>query len=85
MTLDEFDPDDHEPDNTYEIEVTLTFEEYQFWESDEEEWLEARPIVLRNSLNDWHATGVDPQDVTDEIGWLLQTDLKLWLEGEIFE
>lgn len=84
MYLDDFDPEDHEPDNTYEIEVTLTFEEYQFWD-DDGEMLESRPIVARNSLNDHYTTGVDVQEATDAFGWLLATDLKRWLKGEIYE
>lgn len=81
----DFDPEDHEPANVYEIDITLTFEEYRFWESEEQELLEARPILVKNSLNDWQASGIDPQDVSDEIGWLLQTDLNNWLRDQIYE
>lgn len=83
MNQEEFDPDEHDPHDTHEIEIKLTFEEYRF--EGENGVLESRPFVVESNLNDWVATGVDEQMVVDEISWMLKPDLKRWLEGEARE
>lgn len=84
MKIDDFEPEEHEPDNIYEFDITITFEEYQI-ESDSDGMLEARPIVVRTDLNEYHGVGVDEQAAVSELGWLVKPKLETLLERKIRE
>lgn len=77
MRRDEFDADEHEPESTHELEITFEFEVYEI-ESDDGDWLEARPIVVRNSLNDYQDVTFDAEYL-DMFGATWRIDIKRWL------
>lgn len=62
MEREDFDPDEHDPTESTEVELLLTIEMYEF-ENDDGEWVEARWFVVENNLNDYRTVVRNEADV----------------------
>lgn len=62
MKRDDFDPTEHDPEESTEIDITLNVEMYEFEGGDG--WVECRYYVVRNNFNDHYEVFMDAADLS---------------------
>lgn len=80
MKRDDFYPDEHEPAEVKDIEITLTVEMYEFDSEEYDGLVGSRFFVVRNSLSKHYTVGIDAQTAVLNWGNNVYTQLKRELE-----
>lgn len=79
--MTDYDLENREPEQTVEIDLTIEVERYEI-ESDEHDWIEARPVVMRSDMAQYYTVSTDlEQAVRKWFPAAIQYDMRSELEG----